>query len=284
MKLGLAGRAVVFSLAALAVAASVCAVYAPAAWLSPALSHASRGTLSFHESWGTAWAGAARIKITRSDKETLVLAQPLHWRLDASSVWHGNVVLALTSADLLESVAQPVGIRVEKPWRTDAVAQISQGRFLLPVQSLASLGAPFNTLRLSGQAQLVWSALTLALNAPPKLQNPVSVRVSQLKSTLTGDMALGDYALDIRSAQADADVLALSLSTTSPSAALILAGTGKVSIHSLSKHTVSTQKAPTRPQFDLRASAKDADAMIKLGALLNFLGRRQGDEWVLRVE
>ncbi len=251
------------------VVGSVLIVNAPAAWLAPLLSKATNGNVGFADSWGTVWDGSAQVLIHRSDKEVLRVPQPIAWTLTVNSVFNQSVTVTLRSAAL----QAPVIVALQ-----DKTVQVSAGQYRLPADSLNTLGSPFNTLRPSGDVSLNWSAFSTQAD----VQSPPAVRlnasIQSLRSSVTGAQVLGDYTVIATpkappATNANQQRWAVQLSTVnnvaSP-ASLLLSGSGELGLSSA-------------PQFELTAKAANPQAEQRLQALLNFLGRRQGDVYVLRV-
>ncbi len=256
------------ALLCLCVVTSVLVLKAPAAWLAPLLKHYSQGTVSFAHSWGTVWHGSALIKLHRSDKEVLSVPQPLAWTLDFGNGFSqilSNLVSAKTTLEL-SSAALQAPVRLQLDGRA---LRVAAGQYSLPADSLNTAGAPFNTLKSSGQISLRWAAFELntASNTVPAM--PLNLSVKQLRMGLTGDDVLGDYQLDATPSAGNR--WAITLSTSNPTqAALLLKGSGQVGLNS-------------PPQFELESKAASAQASQRLQTVLNFLGRRQGEVYVLKI-
>ena len=253
----------------IAVMLAVAVVFAPAAWLSPVLRSASKGSASFDAAWGTIWSGSAMIKVQRSSKEVFILPEPIAWTFDVPALLSGALSLNLSSASFDHKT---ISVQIQQPWRKNALLTVGAGQFALPVGALASLGAPFNTLRLTGDAAVRWGAISQPIDSST-LNAPLTLTLQGMRSAITPNIALGDYAVQIQPTgnQAQGSRSAIQLATTSPTAALQLSGSGYWSQN-------------TAPQFELHAKPANTNDAAKLGALLNFLGRRQGDEWVLRLQ
>ncbi len=239
---------------------AVLAVNAPAAWLAPIIKHYSQGTVSFAQSWGTLWRGSALIRLHRSEKEVLNVPQPLAWTLDLSDFLHLKARLDLSSAAL----QSPVTVQLDSN-----TLRAAAGQYSLPADSLNTLGAPFNTLQSAGQITLRWAAFEFsnASNTPPAV--PVSVSVKNLRMGLTGSDVLGDYLLEATPTAGKR--WNIQLSTSNPAqAALLLKGSGQAGLTGA-------------PQFELESKAANPQALLRLQTLLNFLGRRQGEVYVLKI-
>jgi general secretion pathway protein N len=242
------------------VVASVSIVNAPAAWLAPLVKHYSQGTVSFSQSWGTVWRGSAVLALHRSEKEVLHVPQPLAWTLDINQLLHLKSQLDLSSAAL----QAPVALQFDAN-----TLRIAAGQYQLPANSLSTLGAPFNTLKPSGNISLNWQAFTLNAASPAVPAVPFSLNVKDLRMGLTGNEILGDY--QILATPTAGNRWTIALSTRNPAqAALLLQGSGQASINSA-------------PQFELVSQATATPTPPRVQTLLNFLGRRQGDTHVLRI-
>jgi general secretion pathway protein N len=253
------------------VVGAVLLVKAPAAWLAPLLRHATHNAVDFSDSWGTVWNGSAKLVIRRSDKEALHVPQTIAWRLSVDSFFKQSASVALSSAAL----KMPVNINIQ-----GNDVRIGAGQYHLPVDSLNTLGAPFNTLKPSGDVRLNWAAFNTTVDAkiPPAV--PLSVNIQSLRSGVTGAQVLGDYTVTATPTQSTTPNLPSSanrwtvdlqtVANTASPASLLLTGSGELGLSGA-------------PQFELKAQAATPQAQQRLQALLNFLGRRQGDVYVLRV-
>lgn len=243
-----------------AVVASVLLVNAPAAWLAPLVKHYTQGTVSFAQSWGTVWQGSALLNIHRSNKEVMHVPQPLAWTLDLSQGLNLTILLTLNSAAL----TSPVRLHLD-----NSTLRIDGGQYQLPADSLNTLGAPFNTLKPSGNIALNWQAFNLNASNVVAPAVIVHLNVQDLRMSLTGHDVLGDY--QISATPISGSLWAIALSTSNPSqAALLLNGSGQVGLN----RTI---------RFELESTARVAPAPPRVQTLLNFLGRRQANRYVMRI-
>jgi general secretion pathway protein N len=243
-----------------AVVLLVLVVNAPAAWLAPLVKHYSQGTVSFAQSWGTVWRGNAMLTLHRSDKEVLNVPQALAWTLDVSQLFSLSAQLILTSPAL----QAPVSVDL-----SPSTVGVAAGHYSLPADSLSSMGAPFNTLKPTGDIALRWQAFEIltANQTPPSV--PLTVTVKALRMALTGADVLGDYVANV-TPQAGKR-WAITLATSNPNqAALLLTGKGQLGLNDA-------------PQFELESKAANPQAQMRLQTLLNFLGRRQDEVYVLKI-
>ncbi len=238
--------------------------FAPAAWMARELDQATAGRLLLADAQGTVWRGHAVLVLTggADSRDAAALPGRLHWRL----AWHGGApALQLQQACCISTPVllrwRPgLGVtRLElltlQPPAGAAASVIGQW----PVAWLAGLGAPLNTLRLSGTMQLSGQGLSvenvqgrLVLGGSAELAlNQVASRISTLDS-------LGDYRLSL---QGDPRGQAATLQLRTARGALQLSGEG--------------QWAASKLRFNGRASAAPGFESA-LNNLLNIIGRRQG--------
>ncbi len=256
------------------VIASVLIVNAPAAWLGALISKATHRSFGFAESWGTVWNGSAQLIIHRSDKEVLRVPEAIAWTMSINSVLNQSATISLSSAAL----QAPVTITLQ-----GKNVQINRGQYSLPADSLNTLGAPFNTLKPSGDVRLNWPVFSTTLDAQSPPAVPLTVNIQSLRSSVTGAQVLGDYTVTATPKMSAAPntsnvsnatprwTVQLSTNNNGASpASLLLSGSGELGLSGA-------------PQFDLSAQAANPQAQQHLQALLNFLGRKQGDAYVLRV-
>ncbi|MEN9911819.1 MAG: hypothetical protein RI956_263 [Pseudomonadota bacterium] len=265
---------------------------APATWLSPFVWYYSKGFISFERTWGTVWQGTAQIRIHRSEKETLLMPEVIAWSLTLNKQNNAlNAVINVQSAALSRPIQlilsstlgnsdkSLINKRFTDKGFIDSLInpviliQLSSGQYQLPIDSLSYLGAPFNTIKPSGNALLAWNSLIYLSNSPDLPAVDFRIAINQLRTVLTGTALLGDYNLLV-TPEANTGWL-LTLKTTSEAVPLktklILSGTGKLSTEGV-------------VWFELRAKGSTATAQEQLSTLLNFLGRKEGDEYVLRIQ
>jgi general secretion pathway protein N len=254
-----------------AVVLGILVLKAPAEWLSPWVSHYSRGTVSFERSWGTVWQGAAQLRVHRSSKETVLLPQPIAWDLGVRKADVGVEVSATIQSAALAALVKLTGTRALS-WNTPIHIAVAAGQYQLPVNSLNSLGAPFNTIKPSGQVSVSWREFTqISTNTTPPAAT-LSLDITRLRTALTGADILGDYQLSMTPvADSRWSLNLITRNDTAHIPALILNGSGSAS-------------AQGAIQFELRAKVAHPETSQHLGALLNFLGRNEGEEHVLRIQ
>ena len=239
---------------------SVVVLKAPAAWLTPLIKHYSQGAVTVTQSWGTVWHGSALLRLHRSEKEVLNVPQAVVWTLDLSRIFELSIHASLSSAAL----QAPVKLAVQ-----GSTLRVGAGRYALPADTLNTFGAPFNTLKPSGNIALQWGSFVLDTRANTAPAVALVVTIDQLRMALTGAQVLGNYTLSANPMDTQRYALALRTDSTAP-VDLALSGQGSVDLKG-------------KVQFELRSKAASPQAQGRVQTLLNFLGRRQGDEYVLNV-
>lgn len=235
-------------LTVLAVAFTVLA-FLPAAWLGPMVERQTGGRLTLGDAQGTLWRGSAFVGGAAGEggAVTPLLPGRFNWRL-SPLVLVGQMNMDLANA---QALAQPV--RVTGSW---SQWQVSAGELLLPADGLAGLGAPLNTLALSGAIRLSWNLLDIARQGNAVAVNGRTVlMLTDMGSRMSPIKPLGSYemAMDWRGQRAD-----LMLRTVR--GALLLSGSGALD--------------NGRLRFSGQAGAGDGYEDT-LGNLLNLLGQRR---------
>jgi general secretion pathway protein N len=246
-------------------------VFLPAAWMAKELAAATAGRLLLAEARGTLWRGNAVLVLTGGPESRDAAALPgrLHWRLtwhdgapalqlqqacclDAPLLLRWRPGLAVSRFELL-SLAAPAAAAPGGGARANTVL----GHW--PVAWLAGLGAPLNTLRLSGNMQLSGQNLSLeTVQGRLVLGGSAELALDQVASRLSTLEVLGDYKLSL---QGDPRGQAANLQLRTTRGALQLSGEG--------------QWAASKFRFSGQASAAPGFESA-LNNLLNIIGRRQG--------
>lgn len=257
--------------------------FVPAAWLARQLSDASGQRLLLADARGTAWRGHAVLVLTggADSRDAAALPGRLHWRLS----WHGGAPalrleqaccidsellvrwrpgLAVTRFELVtlpaESGAPAPAAETGAPAAAAAAAAVGPATIgHWPVAWLAGLGAPLNTLRLSGSMKLSAQDLSLeSVQGRLVLGGRAELALNGVGSRLSTLDVLGDYRLSV---QGDPRGEAATLQLRTTSGALQLSGEG--------------QWAASRLRFNGQAFAAPGFEST-LNNLLNIIGRRQG--------
>ncbi|MBQ5950100.1 type II secretion system protein N [Massilia sp. ST3] len=236
------------ALVLLAVLATIL-VFLPAAWLGPMVEKQTGGRLTLGDAQGTLWRGSAFVGGAPGEggAVTPLLPGRFAWKL-SPLVLFGHVSMELENPQALN---QPV--RLEGSW---SQWQVSPGELLLPADGLAGLGAPLNTLALSGAIKLTWNKLDLVRQENMMaVQGRTVLSLADMGSRMSPVKPLGSYemAMDWRGPQAD-----LNLRTVR--GALLLTGSGMLQ--------------NGRLRFSGQASAADGYEET-LGNMLNLLGQRR---------
>jgi general secretion pathway protein N len=222
-------------------------VMAPAAWITPQFSKATRGHVNLVDPSGSLWHGSASLMLAAGpDAESATLLPGrVEWRTAFWPLFTGRVRMQMR-----QSEAMPDGVTVDATPRS---ATLSGGGIAVPASLLAGLGAPFNTLDLQGDVRLAWtdwrSFNRQAFGQLTVTLNDMSSRVSRVKP-------LGSYQL-VFQAQGTAGTFDLS-TLKGP---LLLNGHGTLSEGSTS-FMGTASSAP--------------EAVDNLAGLLNLLGRPSG--------
>lgn len=253
--------------------------FAPASWMARELATATGGRLLLAQAHGTVWRGDAVLVLTggADSRDAAALPGRLHWRF----TWHGGAPalqlqqaccintpvllrwrpgLAATRFELL-SLPAAGGDVSAAPLVSAAPPQGATSTVIghWPVAWLAGLGAPLNTLRLSGTMQLSGQNLSLeTVQGRLVLGGSAELALNQVASRLSTLEVLGDYRFSL---QGDPRGQAANVQLRTASGALQLSGEG--------------QWAASKLRFNGRASAAPGFESA-LNNLLNIIGRRQG--------
>lgn len=224
-------------------------VFFPATWVAVLVERQTGGRLTLGDAQGTLWHGSAFVGAAASGNSAITPLLPgrFTWKVSPLSLL-GSVRMELANPEALTQ-----SVNITGSWRE---WQLSPAALLLPADGLAGLGAPLNTLALSGRLQLSWTSLQLALvERTVAVTGVTTLQMQDVSSRLTPIRPLGSYqlALDWRGAQA-------SVNLTTTKGPLLLSGTG--------------QLQGGRLQFSGQAEAANGYEET-LGNLLNLLGQRR---------
>jgi general secretion pathway protein N len=223
--------------------------FLPAAWLGPMVERQTGGRLTLGDAQGTLWRGSAFVggAAGAGGVVTPLLPGRFSWRL-SPLVLFGDVSMDLAND---QALAQPV--HISGSW---SQWQVSAGQLLLPAEGLAGLGAPLNTLALTGTIKLTWNLLDIARQGNAvAVSGRTVLSLTDMGSRMSPIKPLGTYemAMDWKGQRAD-----VVLSTVS--GALLLSGNGALE--------------NGRLHFSGQAAAADKYEDT-LGNLLNLLGQRR---------
>ena len=260
------GRWLCWVAAAVLIMGFTLVAYLPAAVLATWVEAQSEGRLALADPQGTLWDGSA---VLAAPVASAALSQPTNllapvfpgrfeWQL---SPWLllGRVNLRIQNAEAL-----PTAVSLEGSW---SECTLSEGSMDLAAERLSTLGAPFNTLRATGQMRLAWSALRLQSSGRGlEIYGPMQLELKEIASALSPVKPLGAYRMQFVWGGKTAR---LTLSTrTGP---LMLEGEGDI--------------VDGRLQFSGQAWAQPEEE-LRLAQLLNLLGQRRqiGNRNVIALE
>ena len=236
------------ALTALAVLVTVLA-FLPAAWLGPLVERQTGGRLTLGDAQGTLWRGSAFVGGAPGEggSVTPLLPGRFSWRL-SPLVLFGDVSMDLAND---QALAQPV--HISGSW---SQWQVSAGQLLLPAEGLAGLGAPLNTLALTGTIKLSWNLLDIARQGNTvTVSGRTVLSLTDMGSRMSPIKPLGSYEMAMDWHGQRADVVLRTVS-----GALLLSGNGALE--------------NGRLHFSGQAAAADKYEDT-LGNLLNLLGQRR---------
>jgi general secretion pathway protein N len=223
--------------------------FLPAAWLGPMVERQTEGRLTLGDAQGTLWRGSAFVGGApgAGGSVTPLLPGRFSWRL-SPLVLFGDVSMDLAND---QALAQPV--HISGGW---SQWQVSAGQLLLPAEGLAGLGAPLNTLALTGTIKLSWNLLDIARQGNTvAVSGRTVLSLTDMGSRMSPIKPLGSYEMAMDWHGQRADVVLRTVS-----GALLLSGNGALE--------------NGRLQFSGQAAAADKYEDT-LGNLLNLLGQRR---------
>ena len=228
----------------IAIAATL--VYAgPAAWVAAYVAHASGGRVQIAHARGLWHSGSGNLVLAGGAGGATATHWPqrLTWRIRPRGLLQWHLRLTLPEA----------GAPLEATLRTDLsgwAVDIAPWRGVIPLQALAGLGAPFNTLALEGDARIALAQVNLS-SADTNSAKPAAAP--------NVEIVLGDYAVRGTAAAGGA-----SFNLRTLQGALLLDGAGQCTMSAI-KNRLACGFAGTA-----RAARHD-DAL--LGNLLGLLGK-----------
>lgn len=246
---------------------------APAAWLGHGIGLATQQRILLLNPRGTLWQGESTLALGAGPGGTGSTALPgrLAWQLGPA--WVSGAGLAWRLHLEHPGVLSPGWrVLVIPGWRRLSVtlespAAPAAAKAQVPAAWLSGLGAPWNTLQLSGQLILQvqsfqWEAA--GGTSPPSLSTALTVQLLNMASRVATLPVLGHYELDLRGGPE----LSIRLSSR-PGSALVLEGQGRW--------------APgSRVEFRGQATAATGREEA-LSNLLNIIGRRDGARSVIAL-
>jgi general secretion pathway protein N len=235
-------------------------VFCPATWVSSILENRTAGRVVLGDAQGTLWRGSAFVGGApgASAPVTPLLPGRFTWRLSPLALL-GEIDAELENPDALSEAVKITGSWTQ--W------QVSPAAIILPAERLAGLGAPLNTIQLSGQMRLSWGPLQLVRRGEKiDVTGSMTLDLNDIASRLSAVRPLGAYKLtmDWHAQQAQ-----LTLATVK--GPMLLSGSGTL--------------ANGRLQFAGKAEA-EPDQEERLANLLSLLGQRrtEGNKNVIALE
>lgn len=184
-------RVVIWLLAGSFSALLMAAAFLPAAWIAALLENRSGGRFALGDVQGTVWRGSAFAGAAAAAGEPVT---PL---LPGRFAWHLSplLLLGLIDAELDNPDALSQPITITGTWNE---WQVSPSAVVLPAERLAAVGAPLNTIQLSGWMRLSWGALLLTRTDDKMgLDGTMTLDMDQIASRLSAVRPLGAYRLTL---------------------------------------------------------------------------------------
>ncbi|NBX56615.1 MAG: type II secretion system protein N [Betaproteobacteria bacterium] len=233
-------------------------VFAPARWLALGVDAASQGRVQLRDAQGTLWRGHAQWVLTSGPggQDALALPERLHWRL--APQWHASLVLRLQVAG---STPEPIELSLT-PSLQGLQLRLTSAHSVWPAQWLSGLGAPWNTMNLTGQMHLRSQGLLWTWQGwRGQLSGQAQLDLIDMASALSTVQPLGSYSLQLQGGEVPTVLL------KTQQGKLRLQGSGV-----------------WQPQgFRFEGLARsDSDNDSALRTLLGVLGQRNGNTTVLR--
>ena len=182
-------RILLLSIAALIVFVLTFIMFLPAVFITPHAEEKSSGRYTLADVHGTVWEGSA-IVVSKPDKNANQL--PL---VPGRFFWHISPMLLLgqvsVKIDNTETLTEP--ITIEGNWYQ---WHINPSGMRLNAEQLSLLGAPFNTLRLSGDVLMSWQELQVNFQAKHiNIIGLIQIDFKKIASALSPIKPLGEYQL-----------------------------------------------------------------------------------------
>ena len=171
-------RAMMWLLAGIASVALTVLAFAPASWMAPLMEMQTAGRLTLGDAQGTLWRGSASIGAAAFIDGTPGGSAPVMPLLPGRFSWRLSpaALLGMVDAELENAAVLSKPVRITGNWHE---WQVSASSASLPVERLAALGAPLNTIQPSGRMRLSWTPLqltrqgnTVAVNGSTTLPPP----------------------------------------------------------------------------------------------------------------
>ena len=184
-------RIFLLGIAALVVFSVTVLIYLPAVYVSSLAEEKSLGRYALEDVRGTVWEGSA-ILVSAPDQNGVRVAY-----LPGRFAWHispmlllGQIAIQIENTEALTEV-----IKINGDWHQWL---IHPSGVRLKAEQLALLGAPFNTLKLSGDFLMSWQEMQIALQDHEiEIIGMMQVDFKKISSALSPVKPLGEYQLKI---------------------------------------------------------------------------------------
>ena len=236
-------------------------VAAPAAWVTPRLESASAQRLRLLDPAGTIWNGRARLVLSAGSGDLAAVALPGHVTWQLLPGW-GSVHLTLHATCCTPTPLQVVWTPSWTGWQL----RVTDAQSRWPAALLAGLGAPWNTMQLTGLLVVRSESLSLQMQDQVfGVGGAVDLDALDMASQLSTLRPMGSYRMRV---QGGAGPGAPSLALQTLEGGLQLSGNG--------------QWSGSRWRFAGEASAAPESEEV-LGNLLNIIGRRRGAKSLINL-
>ncbi len=173
-------------------------VFAPARWLAHAVAQASQGRVQLVNPQGTVWRGQADVVLSGGpgSQQQLGLPGGLHWQLQPR--WSG--IGPALQLQLRAPCCTPTPWAIWVHWQSGAARlALQNSTSSWPVEWLAGLGTPWNTINLQGRLHLQTTELEWLWRSSGKHEQQGSLKVQalDLASSLSTLRPLGSYELQL---------------------------------------------------------------------------------------
>lgn len=237
--------------------AGMCFWQAPAHWATDVLRQLSSQKVAFLDVRGTVWRGSARLALIGGDGESATaLPGRLEWELRPA--WFGLEAELRAKCCIEHSLNFSVlprlgGIKISF---SDSVSQ-------WPMQLLAGLGSPWNTLQMQGQLGVTAKGLWVDWSSGSRLMGgQAQLEVTQLSSSLSTLRPIGSYRLSLQGG-AESPIVLETLEGP-----LRLSGSGQWSANGLRFEGLAT----TAPEQE-----------VVLAPVMEMIGRRDGARTTIKI-
>jgi general secretion pathway protein N len=237
-------------------------VFAPAHWLTTLVQQLSGERLLLAQPQGTVWSGSAQLVLTggAGSSEAVALPGRVRWQLQASwPAWQLQINATCCTPQALHVQVTPRWGALHLSMQ-DSISQ-------WPLDLLAGLGTPWNTVQAKGQMHLSTQGLSISLaQGRLVMAGRAQLEALDMSSRLSSLRPMGSYKLTLQNSDKVNEAIGLELSTLHGS--LELMGHG--------------HWADSRWHFEGSANAAP-ERLDALSNLLNIIGRRDGTRSIITI-